>query len=109
MQLKHLASIASPGEGVVKVTCLCWAPNGKRLAVCTTDRVVLMFDENGIRKDKFPTKPAEKVETIRERSLYVVLVSSSLSLVFRFKTHRLIPVAPFLPLFLCKFRDQKII
>jgi len=28
--------------------------------VCTTDRVVLMFDEEGVRKDKFSTKPADK-------------------------------------------------
>lgn len=31
------------------------------MAVCTMDRVVLMFDEDGVRKDKFSTKPADKV------------------------------------------------
>ena len=61
MQLKHLQSITQPSDGIVKVTALCWAPNGKRLAVCTTDRVVQMFDEDGVRKDKFSTKPADKV------------------------------------------------
>ena len=61
MQLKHLQSITHPSDGIVKVTALCWAPNGKRLAVCTTDRVVQMFDEDGVRKDKFSTKPADKV------------------------------------------------
>lgn len=60
MQLRHLKSLTSPSEGIQKVTCLCWAPNGKKLAVCTTDRVVVMFDEEGNRKDKFSTKPAEK-------------------------------------------------
>ena len=61
MQLKHLQSVTQPSDGIVKVTALCWAPNGKRLAVCTTDRVVQMFDEDGVRKDKFSTKPADKV------------------------------------------------
>lgn len=31
-----------------------------RLAVSTADRIIHLFDENGERKDKFPTKPAEK-------------------------------------------------
>lgn len=61
MQLKYLQSITQPSDGIIKVTAICWAPNGKKLAVCTTDRVVLMFDENGVRKDKFATKPADKV------------------------------------------------
>lgn len=66
MQFKHLQTIhqASLNEGVVKVTALCWAPSGKRLAVCTTDRVVLMFDEDGVKKDKFSTKPADKVPSL---------------------------------------------
>jgi intraflagellar transport protein 172 len=63
MQFKHIQSIhqVAQSEGIVKVTAICWAPNGKRLAVCTTDRVVLMFDEDGVKKDKFSTKPADKV------------------------------------------------
>lgn len=61
MQLKHIESLTQPAQGIVKVTAVCWAPNGKRLAICTTDRVVIMFDENGVRKDKFSTKPADKV------------------------------------------------
>jgi intraflagellar transport protein 172 len=61
MQLRHLQSITQPTDGIQKVTAICFAPNGKRLAVCTTDRVVLMFDEDGVRKDKFSTKPADKV------------------------------------------------
>ena len=63
MQLKHLQSLTQPGEGIVKVTALCWAPSGKKLAICTTDRVVIMFDDEGNRRDRFSTKPAEKVRT----------------------------------------------
>lgn len=61
MHLKFIESLTQPSPGISKVTAVCWAPNGKRLAVCTTDRVVILFDENGVRKDKFSTKPADKV------------------------------------------------
>jgi len=43
-----------------KVSSVTWAPNGKKLAVCTADRVVHLFDEAGSKKDKFPTKPSDK-------------------------------------------------
>ena len=59
MQLKYIKSITQHNDGVVKVTAVCWSPNGKKLAICTTDRVVLIFDEEGVRKDKFATKPIE--------------------------------------------------
>ena len=61
MQLKFIESLTQVNTGCVKVTAICWAPNGKKLAICTTDRIVIMFDENGARKDKFSTKPADKV------------------------------------------------
>lgn len=61
MHLKHIESLTQPTNGITKVTAVCWSPNGKKLAICTTDRVVLLFDENGARKDKIPTKPADKV------------------------------------------------
>ena len=38
---------------------MAWAPNSAKLAVCTVDRVVQMFDENGEKRDKFATKPAD--------------------------------------------------
>lgn len=60
MQLKHIESINGPTAGISKVTAICWSPNAKKLAICTTDRVVMMFDENGVKKDKFSTKPADK-------------------------------------------------
>ena len=36
-----------------------WSYNNVKLAVCTADRVVIMFDENGEKKDKFSTKPID--------------------------------------------------
>jgi len=43
-----------------KISTICWSQNGSRMAVATADRVVNMFDSEGERKDKFPTKPAER-------------------------------------------------
>lgn len=36
-----------------------WAPNNKKLAVATSDRVILLFDEQGEKRDKFSTKPID--------------------------------------------------
>ncbi|XP_076128236.1 intraflagellar transport protein 172 homolog [Alosa pseudoharengus] len=59
MQLKHLKTLLTPQDGAAKVTCMAWAPNNARFAVCTVDRVVLLYDEQGERRDKFSTKPAD--------------------------------------------------
>eukprot|EP00854_Cymbomonas_tetramitiformis_P006568 gene6568-7868_t len=59
MQLRHLKAILPPTEGISKVTSITWSLNSRRLAVVTQDRIVHLFDENGDRKDKFSTKPAD--------------------------------------------------
>ncbi|XP_058470061.1 intraflagellar transport protein 172 homolog [Solea solea] len=59
MQLKHLKTLLTPQEGAAKVTCMSWAPNNAKFAVCTVDRVVLLYDEQGERRDKFSTKPLD--------------------------------------------------
>jgi len=46
-------------EGISRITCLAWSPNNRRLAACTADRVIHLFDENGEKRDKFSTKPAD--------------------------------------------------
>eukprot|EP00357_Protocruzia_adherens_P015873 CAMPEP_0115035232 /NCGR_PEP_ID=MMETSP0216-20121206/41287_1 /TAXON_ID=223996 /ORGANISM="Protocruzia adherens, Strain Boccale" /LENGTH=1713 /DNA_ID=CAMNT_0002414595 /DNA_START=1 /DNA_END=5142 /DNA_ORIENTATION=+ len=43
-----------------KISAISWSANSMRLAVSTADRLVHLYDENGEKKDKFPTKPAEK-------------------------------------------------
>ncbi|XP_074541957.1 intraflagellar transport protein 172 homolog [Halichoeres trimaculatus] len=59
MQLKHLKTLLTPTEDADKVTCMAWAPNNNKFAVCTSDRVVLLYDEQGERRDKFSTKPLD--------------------------------------------------
>ncbi|XP_069742704.1 intraflagellar transport protein 172 homolog isoform X3 [Narcine bancroftii] len=51
--------ISRCGDGAAKVMCMSWAPNNAKFAVCTVDRVVLLYDETGERRDKFSTKPAD--------------------------------------------------
>ncbi|EFJ49307.1 intraflagellar protein IFT172 [Volvox carteri f. nagariensis] len=59
MQLRYFKSILPPAETYQKITSLTWAPNNSRLAAVSTDKVVYLFDENGEKRDKFKTKPAE--------------------------------------------------
>lgn len=36
-----------------------WSSNGKKLAIANADRIILLFDETGKRRDKFATKPID--------------------------------------------------
>lgn len=59
---KHLGLFLPPlplQDGAAKVTCMAWSHNNAKFAVCTVDRVVLLYDEHGERRDKFSTKPAD--------------------------------------------------
>ena len=64
MHLRHLKTIHPPGELLdgrfQKVTAIAWSPNHYRLAIATTDRYITLYDEDGVQRDKFPTKPADK-------------------------------------------------
>jgi intraflagellar transport protein 172 len=44
---------------MAKISAIAWAPNNAKLAVCTSDRIIHLFDEVGEKKDKFSTKPVE--------------------------------------------------
>lgn len=46
-------------DGAAKITAISWSPNNYKLAVATADRVILLFDDQGEKKDKFSTKPAD--------------------------------------------------
>ncbi|GFY01521.1 intraflagellar transport protein 172 homolog [Trichonephila clavipes] len=59
MRLKHLKTLHPAQDGAERVMAMCWSPNNKKLAVCTADRTVLLFDSNGEKRDKFSTKPAD--------------------------------------------------
>ena len=66
MQLRHLCSLLPANDSDSgsllegKVTAICYSPNNRKLAVCGMDRVVRLFDDQGLAVDKFSTKPADK-------------------------------------------------
>lgn len=37
---------------------MAWSANHQKLAVATADRSIILFDENGEKRDKFSTKPS---------------------------------------------------
>ncbi|XP_064911402.1 intraflagellar transport protein 172 homolog isoform X1 [Columba livia] len=59
MQLRHVRTLLAPQDGPARVTCMAWSASSARFAVCTAERVVLLYDEQGERRDKFSTKPAD--------------------------------------------------
>jgi intraflagellar transport protein 172 len=62
MKLSFWKQLLQPGDSFgQKLTAAAFSPNNQRLAVVTGDRVVHLYDENGERRDKFSTKPADKV------------------------------------------------
>ena len=82
MQLRHWKSVSPPSEGMNRVTCLCWSADGKKLAVATTDRVVTLYDEEGNKKDKIPTKPStDKVcFYLKSQNSFILYLKSTLIL-----------------------------
>ncbi len=62
MQLRHLKSALVPeGDGSIgkeKVTAVAWSPNGYKLAVCTVNGMITLFDERGEEMEKFSTSTA---------------------------------------------------
>ena len=67
MQLRYSKNLQTAVDGMQKISAVAWSSNGQKLAVSTADRVVHLYDDSGERKDKFPTRPAEK-----NQSSYVV-------------------------------------
>jgi intraflagellar transport protein 172 len=42
-----------------KVVSIAWSPNNLKLAVASSDRSIYLFDENGVKRDRFSTKPVD--------------------------------------------------
>ncbi|XP_046660390.1 intraflagellar transport protein 172 homolog isoform X2 [Homalodisca vitripennis] len=59
MHLKHIKTVLSAQEGPARIMAIAWSPNNLKLAVCNADRVIVLFDEKGEKRDKFPTKPSD--------------------------------------------------
>uniref|UniRef100_A0A183CBP9 WD_REPEATS_REGION domain-containing protein n=1 Tax=Globodera pallida TaxID=36090 RepID=A0A183CBP9_GLOPA len=59
MRLKYLSSVVSASDEISCAGALCYSPNGRKLAVGTADRHILLFDDKLRRRDKFGTKPVD--------------------------------------------------
>ncbi|XP_066998302.2 intraflagellar transport protein 172 homolog [Anabrus simplex] len=57
MQLKYLRSVLSPEESNVGIIKVAWSNSNLKLALATDENVILLFDDMGIRRDKFSLKP----------------------------------------------------
>jgi hypothetical protein len=65
MNYKHLKNLQESIDGMKKIFSISWSPNLMRLAVAHVDEKrsvrITLYDENGEKRDSFPTKPANKV------------------------------------------------
>ncbi|KAH0950735.1 hypothetical protein HN011_002331 [Eciton burchellii] len=59
MLLKYLGTVMPAQELENKVISIAWSPNNLKLAVASSDRSIYLFDENGIKRDRFSTKPID--------------------------------------------------
>uniref|UniRef100_A0A7S3K758 IF140/IFT172/WDR19 TPR domain-containing protein n=1 Tax=Aureoumbra lagunensis TaxID=44058 RepID=A0A7S3K758_9STRA len=70
MQLRYVTSaIKAQSKNGDKVSAIAYSPNNKKLAVCTEQKVIRLFDELGEQRDKFSTKPLEKGTDYRVKGL----------------------------------------
>jgi intraflagellar transport protein 172 len=59
MQLRFLQAIQTATTPNARISTMAWSPNGQKLAVAGQDRVVVLYDDAGDKKDKFATKTAD--------------------------------------------------
>ncbi|CAF4909041.1 unnamed protein product [Pieris macdunnoughi] len=59
MRFRYFKTILESQDTDSPIADISWSPNNTKLAVATCERVVLLFDRDGIRRDKFSTKPAD--------------------------------------------------
>lgn len=68
MEYKHIKNLQESIDGMKKIFSISWSPNLMRLAVAHVDEKrsvrITLYDENGEKRDSFPTKPANKVKLI---------------------------------------------
>ncbi len=65
MNFKHFKTVQESIDGMKKIFSISWSPNLVRLAVAHVDEKrnvrISLFDEEGEKKETFPTRAANKV------------------------------------------------
>lgn len=59
MILKYIGCVLAANDGENRVVSIAWSPNNLKLAVALADRSIYLFDEAGVKKDRFSTKPVD--------------------------------------------------
>lgn len=59
MQVQFYKNLMKGQSALARPQAVCFSPNNKRLAVADATRHVHLFDEQGERRDKFPTKASD--------------------------------------------------
>lgn len=59
MILKYLGCVLAGNESENRAVSIAWSPNNLKLAVALADRSIYLFDETGVKKDRFSTKPVD--------------------------------------------------
>lgn len=45
--------------GGERAKAMAWSPNNQKLAICRSDRIIQLFDEKGLPRDKFHARAAD--------------------------------------------------
>ncbi len=65
MNFKHFKNLQESIDGMKKIFSMTWSPNLMRIAVAHVDEKrnvrITLFDENGAKRETFPTRAANKV------------------------------------------------
>ncbi|CAD5229200.1 unnamed protein product [Bursaphelenchus okinawaensis] len=59
MNLKFLSNLIEPETSISRIPSISFAPNDRKLAIATAERVIHLFDDKNTKQDKINTKPIE--------------------------------------------------
>ena len=69
MNFKHSRNLIPPGTQIAKICGIAWSPNNMRLAVATADKKIVLFDEEGNKKESFGTKAGGAIKNYEIRDI----------------------------------------
>ena len=69
MNFTHSKNIVPGGDQIAKICGASWSPNNMRLAIAGANRKIMLFDENGTKKDVFSTKARDKTKEYAIRDI----------------------------------------
>ncbi|XP_045495842.1 intraflagellar transport protein 172 homolog [Colias croceus] len=77
MRFKYFKTLLESQDTDQPIADISWSPNNVKLAVATCDRLILLFDGDGIRRDKFSTKPADSAAGKKSYTITSIVFSEN--------------------------------